>query len=156
MCVNEQSRKFVRTHENAYLSICIIRFLLLWKHEIKTKNRKKSYYSRMIILTTSGVQQTFSFIPRSQTYDTLNLTDEQLNTTVAVTIQASTNGDYYDTISAVFVLKEGHFYKLELKNGSTVVHKDRVFCTDQPVATYSVNNGQYTSQASNNEFIIYE
>jgi len=110
----------------------------------------------MIILTTSGVQQTFSFIPRSQTYTNMYLTDEQLNTTIEVTIQASTQGDYYDTLSAVFSLVENHFYKLELKNGTDIVHKDRIFCTDQPVATYSVNNGQYVSQASNNEFIIYE
>ena len=138
------------------MGICIIRFLLVCKHEIKTKKHFLSYYSRMIILTTSGVQQTFSFIPRSQTYTNMYLTDEQLNTTIEVTIQASTQGDYYDTLSAVFSLVENHFYKLELKNGTDIVHKDRIFCTDQPVATYSVNNGQYVSQASNNEFIIYE
>jgi|TARA_R110002096_G_scaffold203404_2_gene388464 hypothetical protein len=110
----------------------------------------------MIILSTSGVQQTFSFIPRSETYNKMYLTDEQLNTTIEVTIQATTQGDYYDTLSAVFALLENHFYKLEIKNGTEIVHKDVIFCTDQPVATYSVNNGQYVAQSSNNEFIIYE
>jgi len=139
-----------------YLGVCIIRFLLVWKHETKTKNYFFSYYSRMIILSTSGVQQTFSFIPRSETYDTMYLTDEQLNTTIEVTIDASNIGGYYHTLSAVFALVENHFYRLELKNGTEVVMKDRIFCTDQPVATYSVNNGQYVSKVSNNEFIIYE
>jgi hypothetical protein len=46
---------------------------------------------------------------------------------------------------------------LELKNGTTVVHKDRIFVTDQtPVVNYSVNDGEFISNVSNNEFIIYE
>ena len=84
------------------------------------------------------------------------LTDEQLNTTLEVTIEASTVGDYYHTLSAVFSLVSNHFYKLELKNGTDIVYKDKIFCTDQPVETYSVNDGKYVSKPSNNEFIIYE
>lgn len=110
----------------------------------------------MIILQESASEQTFSFIPRSQTYDSMYITDENTNTTTTVTIASSTQGDYVDTISATFDIKQNHFYKLELKNGSDIVHKDRIFCTNQPVATYSINNGEFVSQASNNEFIIYE
>ena len=45
----------------------------------------------------------------------------------------------------------------QIMNGSQVVHKDRIFVTDQsPVVNYSVNNGEYVSQVSSNEFIIYE
>jgi hypothetical protein len=84
------------------------------------------------------------------------ITDDQTNTEVEVTISSSTNGDYYDTISATFDIKQNHFYDLTIKNGSDIVHKDRIFCTNQPVATYSVNDGEFTSRASNNEFIIYE
>jgi hypothetical protein len=110
----------------------------------------------MIILQEIATQQTFSFIPRSETYDSMFITDDQTNTEVEVTIDSSTNGDYYDTISAIFSLKQNHFYTLVVKNGSSIVHIDRIFCTNQPVATYSVNNGEFTSRASNNEFIIYE
>ena len=110
----------------------------------------------MIILQEIATQQTFSFIPRSQTYDGLFITDDQTNTEVQVTIDANTNGDYYDTISAIFDIKQNHFYDLVIKNGTDIVHKDRIFCTNQPVATYSVNNGEFTSRASNNEFIINE
>ena len=116
----------------------------------------------MIILTTSAVQQTFSFIPRSQTYDTLLVQNEATGEEKEITITSFTNGDYYDTINATFVngtfsLVENNFYKLTLKNGTTIVHKDRIFCTNQtPVVNYSVNEGEYTSNVSNNEFIIYE
>ena len=115
------------------------------------------YIYRMIILQEIGTEQTFSFIPRSQTYDGLFLRDEQTNTETEVTISSSTQGDYYDTISATFSLKQNHFYTLEVRNGTNIVHKDRVFCTNQtPVVNYSVNDGTYESQISDNEFIIYE
>jgi hypothetical protein len=81
----------------------------------------------MVILQAIATEQSFSFIPRSQTYDTL-------------LVQNEATGE-----------------KLTLKNGTTIVHKDRIFCTNQtPVVNYSVNDGQYTSNVSNNEFIIYE
>jgi hypothetical protein len=41
-------------------------------------------------------------------------------------------------------------------NGATVVYKDRIFCTDQNVSSFSVNNGQYTANSTTNEFIVYE
>lgn len=110
----------------------------------------------MIILQDIATEQTFSFIPRSQTYDSMYVTDDQTNTEVEITIDSNTSGDYYDTISAVFDLEQNHFYNLVIKNGTDIVHKDRIFCTNQAVATYSVNDGKFTSRPSNNEFIIYE
>lgn len=109
----------------------------------------------MIVLQETGTQ-TFSFIPRSQSYDALFLTDDQTNVEVQVTIDASTQGDYLDTITATFSLTEGHFYNLVVKDGSDVIFKDRVFCTNQPVVSFSVNNGQYTSNSTTNDFIVYE
>ena len=102
----------------------------------------------MIILQPIATEQSFSFIPR--------------NVTTEITITSCANGDYYDTINATFVnglfnLVNNTFYTLELKNGTTVVHKDRIFVTDQtPVVNYSVNDGEFISNVSNNEFIIYE
>ena len=110
----------------------------------------------MIILQEIATEQTFSFIPRSQVYDSMFVRDDQTNSEVEITITSSTQGDYYDTITATFDIKENHFYDLTIKNGSDIVHLDRIFCTNQPVATYSINNGEFTSRASNNEFIIYE
>jgi len=64
----------------------------------------------MIVLTPSGSPQTFSFIPRDNTFNVLELTDEQTNVTTAVAITSSTVGDYINTITATFGLVEGHFY----------------------------------------------
>lgn len=79
-----------------------------------------------------------------------------------ITITSNVNGDYYDTVNATFVngdfsLIKDSFYTLELRNGTEVVHKDKIFVTDQtPVVNYSVNDGEYISNVSTNEFIIYE
>jgi len=74
----------------------------------------------MIVLTTSTSAQTFSFIPRD-VFDTMILTDDQTNTPVTVAITSSTQGDYINTITASFALKEGHFYDLVLKQGTASV-----------------------------------
>lgn len=110
----------------------------------------------MIVLQETNSAQTFSFIPRSDSYDGLFLTDDQTNVEVEVTITSNTIGDYINTITATFDLKEGHFYNLVLKDGADVVYKDKVFCTNQSIVSFSVNNGQYTSNSTTNDFIVYE
>ena len=110
----------------------------------------------MIILNKTTDPQTFSFIARSKVYDSLFITDESTNTTIEVTIDSSVSGDYVDTITSTFSLIEDRYYNLELRNGSDVVLKDKVFCTNQSVQSYSVNNDEYTSNNTNNDFIVYE
>jgi len=110
----------------------------------------------MIVLQETNDPQTFSFIPRSDSYDALFLTDDQTNVEIEVTIDDSVVGDYINTITATFDLIEGHFYNLVLKDGADVVYKDKVFCTNQPVVSFSVNNGQYVSNSTTNDFIVYE
>ena len=110
----------------------------------------------MIVLNVSELSQIISFIPRDGSYDTLELTDEQTNDTQVVNIIDSTAGEYYHTIEAIFDLVENHFYMLVLKDGTDVLFKDKVFCTNQPLVSFSVNNGQYVSSTTTNDFIIYE
>lgn len=110
----------------------------------------------MIILQESASAQSFKCIPRSNTYNTLTITDEQTNVSTNVTIASSVVGSYFTTINAVFSLKQGHFYTLKLKQNTDVVFYDRIFCTNQSIADFSVNTGQYTQKSSNNDFIIYE
>jgi|TARA_R110000824_G_scaffold33058_2_gene106355 hypothetical protein len=116
----------------------------------------------MVILQAIATEQSISFIPRSQTYDKLFIQNEATGVEKEITITSFTNGDYFDTINATFVngtfsLLQNNFYKLTLKNGTTTVHKDRIFCTNQtPVVNYSVNDGEFKQTVSNNEFIIYE
>jgi len=110
----------------------------------------------MIILNKTTDPQTFSFIARSKVYDSLFITDESTNTTIEVAIDSNVSGDYVDTITSTFSLIEDRYYNLELRNGSDVVLKDKVFCTNQSVQSYSVNNDEYTSNNTNNDFIVYE
>ena len=119
-----------------------------------TSQKIIGYIDRMVILQQSASEQSIRFIPRTSTYDGLFITDDQTNTEVQVTISSSVQGDYFDTINATFSILENHFYNLEIRNGTTVVYKDKIFCTNQAVDSYSVNEGKYTSIPSNNEFII--
>ena len=108
----------------------------------------------MVILQQIGTEQSIRFIPRTASYDGLFITDDQTNKEVQVTIASSVQGDYFDTINATFTILQNHFYNLEIRNGSTVVYKDRIFCTNQAVDSYSINEGKYTNIPSTNEFII--
>ena len=119
-----------------------------------TSQKIIGYIDRMVILQQSASEQSIRFIPRTSTYDGLFITDDQTNTEVEITIASSVQGDYFDTINATFSILENHFYNLEIRNGNTVVYKDKIFCTNQAVNSYSVNEGKYTSIPSNNEFII--
>ena len=109
----------------------------------------------MVILTTSTSEQTFNCIPRGA-FDTMTILDEQNNTTETVAITDIVYGDYVTAVSAVFDLKESRFYSLTLLNGSEVMFKDKVFCTDKPIVNFSVNDGKYISNATQNTFIVYE
>jgi hypothetical protein len=110
----------------------------------------------MIILSTSTNSQNFVFIPRSNVFDYVAITDDQTGKTVEITNYTYTQGDYFDTFAAEFNLVENHFYDLLIVNGAVVVYKDRIFCTNQSVNSFSVNNGQYVSNSTTNEFIVYE
>lgn len=108
----------------------------------------------MIVLTTSNSAQTFSFIPRSTGYNVMQITDEIENKTSNVAITSSVAGGYTHSITATFDLAEGRSYLLTLKNGSTIIYRDKIYCTDSPLTNFSVNYNQYTENVSNNEFIV--
>ena len=110
----------------------------------------------MIVLTPSTSPQTFSCIPRDNTFNVMQITDEQTNVTSTITITSITTGAYVYTITASFALIEGHTYNLVLKFGNNIIYKDKVFCTAQPLVTFSVNNNQYVSNSTTNDFIVYE
>jgi hypothetical protein len=110
----------------------------------------------MIVLTTSLLPQTFALIPRNGDFNTVEITDDQTNETTVVSEWTFTEGEYYSTLLVEVALIENHFYNLVLKDGTNIVYRDRIFCTDQPIVTFSVNNGQYTSNATTNTFIVYE
>jgi hypothetical protein len=110
----------------------------------------------MIVVTESNTSQSFDFIPRYGTPVTCELTDE--NTNVPVIVSGTfTSGDYVHSFSAVLPTLENHLYWVELKDVSNnVLLKERMFCTNQPIDTFSVNNGGYVSNQTTNDFIMYE
>jgi hypothetical protein len=108
----------------------------------------------MIVLTTSTSAQTFDFIPRTGGYNTMQITDEMENQTTTVPITSSVAGDYKHSITASFNLVEGRSYMLVLKQGSNIMYRDKVYCTNYPLTNFSVNHNQYTETVSNNEFIV--
>lgn len=118
------------------------------------------YCIYMIILQDSDDAQIIRFIPRSysstETY-TVNITSETENKSV---YSVNHTGDfslvkYYRELSAVYDLKQDNFYIIEITDSSdNVIFRDKIFCTNQQVLDYSVNNGNYTTHSSNNEFII--
>ena len=109
----------------------------------------------MIILKEQETEQNLYATIDGNSADTIVLRDEETNE--ETTIQTVFSIDkYYAVTSVILPIKEFKFYTLTIKNGNVVVYKDKIFCTNQPIATYTINKDVYTSNASNNDFIIYE
>ena len=109
----------------------------------------------MIILKQQEEEQTLRFIPRIYGADTIILRNETTNEIQTITASFSLEKYYLTTVTS-FDLKENTFYNLTVKNGVEVVYKDRIFCTNQDIVDYTVNKNEYVSNATNNDFIIYE
>jgi hypothetical protein len=54
----------------------------------------------------------------------------------------------------VLALEEGHFYTMTIKQDSELIYRDKVFCTNQTIGTYSVNKDEYVQNDQN--IIFYE
>jgi hypothetical protein len=120
----------------------------------------------MIILTTDLDIKSINVIPRSEVFDSFHLRDESNNTTVEYPIDSIVVNEYYTTLFIDFTdpnkqLEENKFYNLALYNGSELVpiFRDRVFCTNQAVFTFSSNivGGiyRYNGIETPNEYITY-
>lgn len=116
----------------------------------------------MIILTTSA-NQSFPTIPIKQfDIDGNDIFMVFINETTKEThsLEASNriplNDILYIGNENMDFLKEGIFYTLNVyfANTQELIYKDIVFVTNQPKATYSINNGQYvTPNIDNNNYI---
>ena len=110
----------------------------------------------MMLINEGNANQTIKFIPRSDTYNTMIVTDESTNVSQNIAIISSLVGDYYNEIVASFDLTKDTFYSLTIKNNNDIVFKDKIFISNQNSETYSPNQNVYTSHVSTNDFIIYE
>lgn len=112
----------------------------------------------MIVLQESASAQNLDFIPRSFTSgNTYNVTivNEQTNTEIYnQDVTSITENLYYNRLNAIFNVKQDNFYMVTVKAGSDVVFKDKIFCTNQTISDFTVNDSQYTQQDTTNEFIF--
>jgi len=123
---------------------------------LETYFNNVSYIYMIVVTTDNNNNQFIKFIPRDSSVDTMYITDESTNIEVPVIIINYTPGDYADEIEALFILQEGHYYRLVLKdNAGDEVYRDRIFCTDQVPGDYTPNNQAYTSNATTNDFLMY-
>lgn len=113
----------------------------------------------MITLTTTTEAQTLKIIPRNYaTNVSMILRDDTTNTDVTYSITTSTERNYL-VITQELNLKEGRYYDLTIKEGTDIIYKDKIFCTDQTIDQetnnyYSINKDQYVTQSSDNDYIV--
>jgi hypothetical protein len=138
----------------------------------------------MQVLTTSTSEQSIKVTTRESltSADIIALTNENTKVIEYIAINSYSDGGYYTIVNAEFNLSEGVFYTFKIKNGGTlntlqaedyeeilteandvieldgvtstqsIKHYGRIFCTDQ--TNYDINNNEYTSKSSNNDFIF--
>lgn len=108
----------------------------------------------MIVLRESNSAQEVRFVPtRRNAGNTLFLRNETTNVETEYSITC-TQESYYLTFSEILTLEEGHFYTMTIKQGDELIFRDKVFCTNQTIGTYSVNNNEYVQNDQN--IIFYE
>ena len=107
----------------------------------------------MIVLLSSVSDQTFKFVPRTLQATSMVITDEAERTSVTIAI-TPTVSTYYLSVTETLTLVEGRFYTLTVLNGTDVVYKDKIFCTNQTISDYSINDETYVQNTTNNDYVI--
>lgn len=119
-------------------------------------------YIDMIYLTTDP-ENKISLIPRKTLFPigaTEELQYQLYNETTKETIISNVanveeTSDIFDVTINDFQLVQNTFYELTLiGNLSKILYKDRIFCTDQIIDNFTINEGVYISaQTDNNNYI---
>ena len=94
----------------------------------------------MKVLTTSTSPQEIKIIPRSYpSLVTVKVRNESTNGIDTSLNVPTTQDKGYLVFSTIYDLEEAFTYELTILDGSTVIYKDKIFCTNQDIETYSVN-----------------
>ena len=110
----------------------------------------------MHILTTATDNQSIKIVPRTNASSpTLSLTDKTKRTTSTVSVTKTSDGDYM-VLTGAFSLKEGSQYSFKVKDGSTIIYRGLIFCTDQAdLDKYFINKDEYvTVDSYDNDFVV--
>ena len=113
----------------------------------------------MIILQPNTSNQTISIMPRVD-----------LSTAITVSIRLrrdgdglseniipsaiSSNGNFTELSVSSTILSEGSTYFMEIESDDNLAYRDKIFCTNQNVTTYSVNDNEYIKNTIANDFIV--
>jgi hypothetical protein len=109
----------------------------------------------MQIVSTSTPSVLYA-TPREGTYTnvTLSIRDEATKQIDTSTVSMTVAGNYMQ-FSTPFQFIEGRSYNFEIKQGTSLLFRDKIFCTDQPTdGKYRIAQGQYESIESNNDYVI--
>ena len=82
--------------------------------------------------------------------------DQDTNTPVIYAALTFVKDRYYLKSNVVFnpLLVEDRFYTLKVLNGTSIVYRDMIFCTDQVISTFSINKDQFVKNVTTNEYIV--
>lgn len=116
----------------------------------------------MQILTPS-ISHTVFYIRRyNLAIDHIVFTDEETNTSIVADSLSITETvlEWYNQVDVDITepLVNNTFYMMYFYDASNkLLHKDKVYVTDQPIPSYSVNTGVYDfAPSTDNDYIIYE
>ena len=106
---------------------------------------------------------TFDYISRFPgiAVDSILLFEEGTKQTegIPVTEITTVTNEWYDTVTFNDVntfLKDGYRYLLTIFGANNeLLWQDVVFCTSQPISNFTVNDGKYIFNQTNNQFIMY-
>jgi hypothetical protein len=107
----------------------------------------------MIYLQEIATAQEFKIIPRSYEADSMVITNEFTNVAVTYAITPLLSA-YYMVINEIVTLQENNNYTIKVLNGTSEIFYGKIYCTNQDIANFSINDGEYIQHESNNEYII--
>lgn len=109
----------------------------------------------MIILKEQTTPHTINAILDGDAGDMIVLRDEETN--IVTTLNATfTSNSYYSTATILLPIVNEKTYTITIKNGANVVYRDKIFCTNQTIAEYTINKDQYVQHTTINEYKIFE
>lgn len=109
----------------------------------------------MIILREQEEPQTLNAIIYGSEADSIVIRDEETNIETEIDCIFLID-KYFVTTSVVFPIKENKYYTLTIKDGTNIVYRDKIFCTNQTKETYSINKDTYVEHTTTNGYKVYE
>lgn len=113
----------------------------------------------MLKLTNTTDAQTFAVTTRdfaSSTDATLIYKREGKEVETSVNVSLTKAGYFVNATAALTGLVEDAVYTFKITDNNTTLHKGEFFVSSQSVDAYSVNNNEYTTNTTTNDYIIFE